>query len=67
MFPDRDNMYKMPWSGTDNQAGWIEVTDKCDLFCKGCYRHKIDGHKSLDEIKNDIVLSKPFMQLELSC
>lgn len=56
MVPDRKNMYKMPWSGTDNQAGWIEVTDKCDLFCNGCYRHKIEGHKPLEEIKNEIAL-----------
>jgi organic radical activating enzyme len=56
MVPDRKDMYKMPWSSTDNQAGWIEVTDTCNLLCSGCYRNKIEGHKSLDEIKNEIAL-----------
>lgn len=47
-------MYKPPWSTTDNQGGWIEVTDRCDLACPGCYRKSLEGHRKLDDIKVEI-------------
>lgn len=52
---DRKKMYKMPWSTTDNQGGWIEVTDHCDLSCPGCYRKKLEGNKSISTIKQEIL------------
>jgi hypothetical protein len=54
MSVDRTKLYKFPWSKTDNQCGWIEVTDFCNLHCRGCYRHRLDGHRPLEEIKEDI-------------
>ena len=54
METDRKKMYKPPWSTTDNQGGWVEVTDRCDLVCPGCYRKSLEGHRSLDDIKRDI-------------
>jgi sulfatase maturation enzyme AslB (radical SAM superfamily) len=51
----RQNLYRLPWSKTDNPNGWVEVTDECDLFCPGCYRYKLEGHRHLDEVKNDII------------
>ena len=51
---ERDNLYRFPWSKTDNPGGWIEVTDICDLHCPGCYRHQIEGHCNIETIKNDI-------------
>lgn len=30
------------------------MTDKCNLNCMGCYRHQIEGHRNIDEIKKDI-------------
>ena len=48
--------YRLPWSLNDNGLSWLEVTTKCNLACKGCYRDpKKDGHKSLDEIKRDLL------------
>ncbi len=58
MNPDRKKMYKVPWSVTDNQGGWVEVTDKCNLNCQGCYRYNMDGDKTLDEVKREIVECK---------
>jgi len=52
----RDKLYRFPWSKTDNPGGWVEVTDECDLFCPGCYRHRLEGHRSLEEVKEDILL-----------
>lgn len=52
---DRRKLYKIPWSKTDNAGGWIEVTDSCNFSCPGCYRHKIEGHRPLEEIKREIL------------
>lgn len=52
---DRKKMYKLPWSITDNQGGWVEVTDRCDLICPGCYRKRMEGDRTLDAIKQDII------------
>jgi len=55
MILDKKNMYRFPWSKTDNPGGWVEVTDRCDISCQGCYRHQIQGHRELEEIKQDIL------------
>jgi hypothetical protein len=52
----REKLYKFPWSKTDNPGGWVEVTDDCDLFCPGCYRHRLEGHRPLEEVKDDILV-----------
>jgi hypothetical protein len=55
----KDNMYRFPWSGNDNPIGWLEVTDKCNTYCRGCYRiNGMQGHKSLEQIKEEIALLK---------
>jgi hypothetical protein len=38
----------------DNAIAWLEITDICNLRCEGCYRQHISGHKSLEEIKEEI-------------
>lgn len=47
-------MYRLPWSTNDNPIGWVEVTDVCNLRCKGCYRLGKEGHKPLEKIKEEI-------------
>lgn len=55
----KSNMYRFPWSGNDNPIGWLEVTDKCNTYCRGCYRiNGMQGHKSLEQIKEEIGLLK---------
>ncbi len=54
MSVEREALYRFPWSKTDNPGGWIEVTDACDLTCPGCYRHRISGHRELDDLKEEI-------------
>jgi hypothetical protein len=54
----RKYLYRLPWSVTDNPGGWVEVTDACDLQCPGCYRHRIEGHRRLDEVFQDILVCK---------
>ena len=55
---DRKRLYRFPWSNTDNPGAWIEVTDECNLECEGCYRHRIEGHKPLEKIKEDVILCR---------
>lgn len=53
------NLYRFPWTGNDNPIGWLEVTDKCNTYCRGCYRiNGMQGHKSLEQVKEEIQLLK---------
>lgn len=54
MNPNKRDMYRFPWSLNDNPIGWLEVTDKCNIYCRGCYRLNRTGHKSLEQIKEEI-------------
>jgi len=54
MVIDRKNLYRFPWSTTDNPGGWVEVTDVCNLSCPGCYRQRVEGHRPLEDVLADI-------------
>jgi len=54
MRPPKRAMYRMPWSLNDNPIGWLEITDKCNIYCRGCYRTNLTGHKPLEQIKEEI-------------
>jgi pyruvate-formate lyase-activating enzyme len=51
---DRSELYRLPWSTVDTAGAWVEVTDACDFRCPGCYRHRLAGHRSLDEVKDEV-------------
>ncbi|MBI4404171.1 MAG: radical SAM protein [Deltaproteobacteria bacterium] len=56
---DPTKYYRLPWSLTDNGISWLEVTTRCNLTCKGCYRDQSkEGHKSLKEIEEDLAVFK---------
>lgn len=46
--------YRLPWSLTDNAISWLEPTDKCNLYCDGCYRRNENNHKSLAQISEEL-------------
>ena len=59
IYPDKANLYRLPWSMNDNPIGWVEVTDICNIQCKGCYRLVMgEGHKPVEQIKEDILFLK---------
>jgi hypothetical protein len=58
MHLNRNELYRFPWSKSDNPGAWVEVTDDCDLTCEGCYRHRLQGHRPLEAVKEDIVASQ---------
>jgi pyruvate-formate lyase-activating enzyme len=49
------DLYRLPWSLSDNAINWLEPTSSCNLYCDGCYRkNDPKGHKSLEAIKADL-------------
>jgi pyruvate-formate lyase-activating enzyme len=55
---DKRNLYRMPWSMNDNPIAWLEVTDICNLHCEGCYRQNLTGHKTLEQLKEEVLFFK---------
>ena len=55
---DKRNLFRLPWSMNDNPIAWLEITDICNIHCEGCYRQRISGHKSLEEVKEEILFFK---------
>ncbi len=53
---DKRNLYRLPWSMNDNPIAWLEVTDICNITCEGCYRQHMTGHKTLDQLKEEVDL-----------
>lgn len=53
-WPEKSNYYRMPWSNNDNPISWLEITDICNIYCKGCYRKNLSGHRPLDELKKEV-------------
>jgi len=59
IYPEKKNLYRLPWSTNDNPIGWVEVTDICNIKCKGCYRLIMgEGHKPLEQLKQEILFLK---------
>ena len=55
---EKSALYRFPWNKNDNPIAWLEVTDICNLSCEGCYRQRLTGHKSLEQIKEEILFFK---------
>jgi pyruvate-formate lyase-activating enzyme len=55
---EKRDYYRLPWSMNDNPIAWLEVTDICNLACEGCYRQTITKHKTLDQIKDEVLFFK---------
>jgi MoaA/NifB/PqqE/SkfB family radical SAM enzyme len=52
---EKRDYYRLPWSMNDNPIAWIEVTDICNIHCEGCYRQYMTGHKSLEQLKEEVL------------
>jgi MoaA/NifB/PqqE/SkfB family radical SAM enzyme len=53
-WPEKSRYYRWPWSSNDNPVGWLEITDICNISCRGCYRKKISGHRELEVLKSEV-------------
>jgi organic radical activating enzyme len=49
------DLYRLPWTLTDNVLSWLEPTKRCNLYCEGCYsRNEAGSDKSLAEVRSDL-------------
>jgi len=55
---EKRDLYRLPWSMNDNPIAWLEVTDVCNMHCDGCYRQHLEGHKPLEQIKEEVLFFK---------
>ncbi|HVN56597.1 MAG TPA: radical SAM protein [Anaerolineaceae bacterium] len=55
---EKRDLYRLPWSMNDNPIAWLEVSDICNIQCEGCYRQRITGHKSLEQLKEEVLFFK---------
>ena len=53
-WPEKSEYYRWPWSSNDNPVQWLEVTDLCNIHCKGCYRSHVEGHRPLEVLKEEV-------------
>jgi organic radical activating enzyme len=51
------NLYRLPWTMSDNAMSWFEPTRSCNLKCDACF-HFPDpsSHKSLETIKKELAI-----------
>jgi hypothetical protein len=54
------DLYRLPWSLTDNSISWLEPTTRCNLRCEGCYRKDTAEHKSFEEVRGDLETFRRF-------
>lgn len=60
----KSELYRFPWSKSDNPIGWLEVTDVCNIHCKGCYRQNLEGHFPLERLKEEVLLMKEWRNID---
>jgi hypothetical protein len=62
---DHRDLYRLPWSATDNAIAWLEPTKKCNLACLGCYRENDPrGHKTVDEVRADLAVFQRYRKVD---
>ncbi len=62
---DHRQLYRLPWSLTDNVIAWLEPTKECNIHCEGCYSANAKGsHKTLDQIRADLDVFERYRQTD---
>lgn len=52
---DVSQLYRMPWSNSDNAFSWLEITRRCDLDCGYCYQsNDPDSDLAMAEIEVEL-------------
>lgn len=52
---DTSQLFRMPWTNSDNAFSWLEITRRCNLKCGYCYQTSDPlSDKSLPEIEKEL-------------
>lgn len=52
---DTSQLFRMPWTNSDNAFSWLEITRRCDLSCGYCYQTNDPfSDKPVEVIKKEI-------------
>jgi hypothetical protein len=52
---DPSNLYRMPWTSSDNAFSWLEITRRCNLRCGYCYQKNRPGSdKDMAQVESDL-------------
>ncbi len=52
---DPSNLYRMPWTSSDNAFSWLEITRRCNLCCCYCYQKNRPGSdKDMAQAESDL-------------
>ena len=50
-----NELYRLPWTMSDNAMTWIEPTRSCNITCDACFHFPDpESHKSLGDIHSEI-------------
>jgi MoaA/NifB/PqqE/SkfB family radical SAM enzyme len=66
-WPAKKRYYRWPWSNNDNPVLWLEITDRCNIHCKGCYRQYISGDRPLDVLKKEVDFAIEVRNIDTVC
>ena len=66
-WPEKRNYYRWPWSSNDNPVQWLEVTDVCNMHCKGCYRSYMVGHRPVSTLKEEVEFCIRMRNIDTVC
>jgi hypothetical protein len=48
-------LYRLPWTLSDNTISWLEPTSACNIYCDGCYRkNEAQSHKPLEVVYREL-------------
>lgn len=52
---EQNELFRLPWSKSDNAMTWLEPTRYCNLLCDGCFQNRNDTHhKSVEQIEFEL-------------
>ncbi len=52
---DTSELFRLPWTLSDNAMTWFEPTRYCNLNCDGCFQsHDKKSQKTLDQIEHEL-------------
>ena len=52
---DTSQLFRMPWTNSDNAFSWLEITRRCNLNCDYCYqKNRSHSDKNIHQIEEDL-------------